>query len=476
MTRSSGTRPADHRKESASSPVAVLLVASDDDPVGLDEDGGLDVTRVSTAAVDDALTDPPVPVDCVVFAGDASAAETTLETVRSVRETPFVLYAADPDPATLDGVLSAEWTEFVPRFDGADGSLLATRVTRLVERLRRERDHQLKDRALDQAGVGITIAGPDESLIYVNEGFEQLTGYDEREVLGENCRFLQGPDTDPEKVAAIRAAIDAEEPISIVLRNYDADGELFWNQLDISPVFDETGEVTHYFGFQKDVTEREQLARELGRQNERLDEFASVVSHDIRGPLSIATGHVEMAVAEESTDGLDAALEALERIERMVDDVLTLAREGEAVDEPAPVSLESIVTKAWQTGETGDLDIEVVDDLGMVEADASRLQTLFENLFRNAVDHATGATTVTIGRLGTEPGDDAGFYVADDGPGIDPAERESIFEQGFTTDSEGTGFGLAIVETIAQAHGWSVAVEASEAGGARFVVSGVEPL
>ncbi|WP_439027398.1 ATP-binding protein [Haloarchaeobius sp. DT45] len=472
MTHSSGARPARFRDASADDSRTVLLVAATDDdpPDGLSE---FTVRRAETPSrVEDVLAGDDGRIDCVVHQSSLGAVSDTLSAVRSVGDVPYVLFGADPAPDVLETVLSAPETEYVPRLDTEESDLLATRVRRAVGRVRRERDRQLKERALDQAGVGITIAGPDESLVYVNQGFEELTGYDAEAVLGENCRFLQGPDTDPERVASIRAALDEEEPISIVLRNYDAGGDLFWNQLDIAPVFDEEGRLTHYFGFQKDVTEREELAEELRRQNERLDEFAGVVSHDIRGPLSVAKGHVETLADEEPSPGLDATLAALDRIERMVGDVLTLAREGEAVADPEAVGLESVVTKAWQTGKTGELRIDLAGDLGMVEADPERLQTLFENLFRNAHDHATGATTVTVGRTDAEG--DSGFYVEDDGAGIPEADRDSVFDQGYTTDADGTGFGLAIVQTVAEAHGWSVSVDSSETGGARFVVSGVQ--
>ncbi|WP_435364797.1 PAS domain-containing protein [Haloarchaeobius sp. DYHT-AS-18] len=470
MTLPSGARPASFRTVPVDAPVAVLLVAPDEDAVALDGRSGFTVTRVdSAAAIEQVLPASDQCVDCVVHTTETEAAPETLATVRSHTDAPYLLYGADPAPEVLETVLSATATEYLPRFESGCSDLLATRIRRAVTQAQLEHDLQLKDRALEQAGVGITIAGPDESLLYVNDGFEEMTGYSAETVIGQNCRFLQGEDTDPETVASIRDAIDANEPISVVLKNYDADGEPFWNQLDIAPVFDEDGEVTHYFGFQKNVTEREELGHELRRQNERLEEFASVVSHDIRGPLSVAKGHVETVAEQTSSDGLEAALAALDRIERIVGDVLTLAREGDVVADPEPVGLEAVVTRAWQTGETGDLAIAVEGTLGMIEADPDRLQTLFENLFRNVADHATGATTVTVGRL--ESPVEAGFYVADDGPGIPEDERESVFEHGFTTDTDGTGFGLAIVERIATAHGWSVTVEESGTGGARFVVS-----
>ena len=139
--------------------------------------------------------------------------------------------------------------------------LLVRDVTERESRIERLR---LFERAIAEAGIGITIAdarADDEPLVFANDGFCDLTGYDREAVLGRNCRFLQGDDTDPDAVAEIREAIDAEAAVSVTLRNYRADGTAFWNELEITPVEDETGTVTHYLGFQRDVTERRERMR-----------------------------------------------------------------------------------------------------------------------------------------------------------------------------------------------------------------------
>ncbi|MFD1647327.1 PAS domain-containing protein [Haloarchaeobius litoreus] len=442
---------------------SVLVVAADGDGdvSTLARTDGLDVVRVDGLdAVSTALADGAV--DCVVHAdgSDVPAVTETLQVVRDVSATPYVLYAREPDVATVDEVLMQSGTAYVPRRGRDAAARLLSQIRRLTSERSLRQALELRERALDQATVGITVADADESLVFVNEGFAELTGYDADEVVGVNCRFLQGEGTDEGTVAEIRAALDAGEPISTVVRNYRKDGTPFWNQLDITPVDDGSGTVTHYFGFQQDVTERVELQERLRDRNERLDEFAEVVSHDLRGPLSVAQGYLDGLEDER----VDAAADALDRMERLIEDVLTLAREGRSRAETEPVSLEAVATRAWTTAETGDLDVELGDGLGTVEADPERLQTLFENLFRNVVDHAPGATTVRVEAT------DAGFAVVDDGQGIDPTVADSLFEQGITTDDDGTGFGLAIVSTVAEAHGWSVAACSGENGGARFEV------
>ena len=206
---------------------------------------------------------------------------------------------------------------------------------------------------------------------------------------------------------------------------------------------------------------------ELERQNDRLEEFAGVVSHDLRNPLEVARGRTELAREECDSDHLDAVERAHGRMTALIDDLLTLAREGEPVTDAGPVDLGQVIGSCWRTVDTGEATLRA-DAEGMVLADEGRLRQLLENLMRNAVEHGGEDVTVTVGSLPD------GFYVADDGPGIDPEQREEVFDAGYSTSRSGTGFGLRIVEQVADAHGWSVRAVESEDGGARFEITGVE--
>lgn len=212
--------------------------------------------------------------------------------------------------------------------------------------------------------------------------------------------------------------------------------------------------------------------RELERQNDRLEEFASVLSHDLRNPLSVASGFLELARETCETDTADPHFDRVERahdrMSRLVTDLLTLARQGETVGQTEPVSIEEVVREAWRSVDTAAATLDVQTD-ATIEADRERLTTLFENLFRNAVTHGGSAVTVRV----VETSD--GFAVADDGEGIDPADRDRVFERGFTTSTHGSGFGLNIVEGIVDAHGWTIRADESEAGGARLDIGGVTP-
>jgi len=204
----------------------------------------------------------------------------------------------------------------------------------------------------------------------------------------------------------------------------------------------------------------------LVRQNERLERFVDVVSHDLRNPLNVAMLHLDSATEECDSDHLGAVAGAHDRIEALISDLLTLAREGSAVTDTEWVALADLAGICWESVDTRGAELVVETDQ-TVRADRNRLRQLLENLFRNAVEHG-GDVTVTVG------GVDGGFSVADAGPGIPEEDRDRVFESGYSTRREGTGLGLSIVAEVAAAHGWRVSVTASESGGARFEVTGVE--
>ncbi len=255
----------------------------------------------------------------------------------------------------------------------------------------------------------------------------------------------------------------------------------------------------------RDVTERERYQRELERQNDRLEEFAAVVSHDLRNPLTVARGHLQNARSglgsgdgdgdggPDPTEALSEVETSMDRMETLIGELLTLARRGEDVEEPEPVSLGQVWEAAVSTVDT-DAVTPVVEEEATLLADETRLRRAFENLLRNVVDHAGAGTEVRVGVIdaGADGGpptaadgegagdgkwyDDspAGLYVADDGPGVPPEDRDRVFEPRYTTHQEGTGLGLNIVRQIVEAHDWSVRVTESQNGGARFEVTGVD--
>jgi signal transduction histidine kinase len=253
-----------------------------------------------------------------------------------------------------------------------------------------------------------------------------------------------------------------------------ADGEQRYVETNVKPmILDDRRNVAVVM---RDVTERRRRKRELERKNERLEEFASIVSHDLRNPIQVLDGrlsHLEEADAdgdpfagdESLADQVEPMRRSVDRMSDLVEDMLTLARQGTAVDDIEVVDLAAVAEEAWTTTDAPAATLAVDTDRSLA-ADPSRLRQLFENCFRNAVDHGPDDVTVRVGDLA----DRAGFFVADDGPGIPESERDAVFELGHTTSDDGTGLGLGIVSEVVDAHGWSISATESENGGARFEV------
>jgi PAS domain S-box-containing protein len=226
----------------------------------------------------------------------------------------------------------------------------------------------------------------------------------------------------------------------------------------------------------------------LRRENERLDAFASMVSHDLRNPLAVAEAELQTAREACDDDALCSHLaeidRAHDRLNGIVEDVLTMARMGQVVDdeEVAPVRLDDVARRAWANVSTDSATLAVETTTSIV-GDQDRLLQVFENLYRNALEHGVGTdherrgTDAAVADLTVHVGDledGSGFFVADDGVGIPGGDRETVFEAGYTTADDGTGFGLNIVEDVVEAHGWAVRVTESEWGGARFEILDVD--
>jgi len=226
------------------------------------------------------------------------------------------------------------------------------------------------------------------------------------------------------------------------------------------------GEITHGMAVSQNITDRVRDRRELERQNEQLDEFASIVSHDLRNPLDTADTCLELARETCESEYITRAAEAIDRGQTLVEELLTLAQEGKNVSDVETVALEHVAERSWQTVETEGATLQA-DTSRTLRADRSRLQQLLENLYRNAIEHGGDEVTVHVGDT------DNGFYVADDGSGITDEHNEEIFEAGYSTAEGNLGFGLRIVEQIASAHGWEITATDSARGGARFEISGV---
>lgn len=433
-----------------------------------------------------------------VFVSDESYADVD-EVTSALSEASGGYHSVDENVRKDGERIVVEWHNRLVTDDSGDVVTIFSHCQDVTERIEHEQNlAQLRDFfaeaeelgdlgawEFDESGMSTWTAGT-RRIHEVDDDFDPTV---------EDGLSFYHPD-DRETVAdAVDAALEDGEPYDLEVRLITATGDCRWVRTHGKRV--EDGEKRTVRGFIQDITEQKERERRLRVQNERLESFASVVSHDLQGPLTVAQGHLELAQQEVTSDHLDSIDSAHERMQTLIDDILTLARDGREATTTEPVSLQTAASACWETigTENGTL---VTDTDSVVVADPRRLQRLLENLFRNSVTHAStpslsrmqensveqgsagssmqsdsaddDGVTVTVGDI-----DDAnGFYVADDGPGIPEDERDTVFEAGYSTASEGTGFGLAIVTDIAAVHGWDVSVTDSESGGARFEITSVD--
>ncbi|MFW6000139.1 MAG: sensor histidine kinase, partial [Halorubrum sp.] len=395
-------------------------------------------------------------------------------------------------------------------FDDADrrlAELLASHLEETLDRiavtetLRGERDRLLAlFTNVPDPAIAYDYVDGEPIVRQVNDAFEATFGYDADEVLGESVDDYIVPADAESEAEDLNDRLQRGENVRREVTRTTAAGPRHFI-LHVIPIHLDAANASGY-AIYTDVTDRREREETLRRQNERLDEFASIVSHDLRNPLSVAEGYVDLARETGDVDHLDKAAEAIDRMDELVADLLSLARQGRAVGETESVSLAEVAREAWSSVDTGAATLTVEAD-GTLEANRTRLRELLENVFRNSVEHgstgsrakpddsvehdSTGSrakpddsvehgrdTTgeplsvrVGAGTLRDDGEPVSGFYVEDDGAGL-PEDADRVFESGFTTEESGTGLGLAISERIAEAHGWTARARDGADGGARF--------
>ena len=322
---------------------------------------------------------------------------------------------------------------------------------------------------------------PDDPIVFCNAAFCEQTGYPEAEVIGRNCRFLQGPATDPQTVRAMRDAIRAREPFTGDVYNYRKDGRGFWNALHICPIFDASGELLYFFGSQLDVTRRKEAV--LG-QLQRLDAvgaMASGVAHEFNNLMTVVVSSVERAAAaavdERQRTQLRRADEAARRAGRLTQQMLSFAQrqylDARPVDVGALVrELDSILPQA--AGEGVRVELDLPDGPAPARLDRGQFEGVLVALVRNAADAMPGGGDVRVGVRQYSSWDAAEgltgrswveLQVADRGVGMAPEVARRATEPFFTTKATGTGLGLSMVHGFAEQSGGRLVIETTPGRG-----------
>jgi len=392
----------------------------------------------------------------------------------------------------------------VGAFDRSDvetASILTANAQATLDRLANEREiDRVRERFqafVEHASDIVALLDGDGVVQYQSPAIERVTGVPAAETVGTAIFEFVHPEDRAHVREQFREMVegDGAEPVTAEYRVRAADGSWLWFESVGSGEM--PGESGEYLVTSREITERKRRRQQLERQNERLDQFAGIVSHDLRNPLNVAMTRLELA--ETDSEHIAAAEDAVGRVEAIVDDMLALARHGGAVLETEPVDLRAVAEECWgmvapETPPDGaSPTLEIEGDASLL-ANRGRLKQVFENLFRNALEHSSGPHQEGDRVESDPPGADAdggargarggvtirvgtladGVSVADDGPGIPEAERETVFDPGHSTAEGGTGFGLAIVREVVDAHGWEIAVRESDGGGARFEITGID--
>jgi PAS domain S-box-containing protein len=371
-----------------------------------------------------------------------------------------------------DTVIPAEVSAATCEIDGR--TYLINSIRDISERKARERELEETvsrlQTVIETVPSAVFLADRDDQIALMSEFGKELLGLEDETVEGRKVNEV-GSDVLPSKTIEQieqmhQKTIKTEQQIEKQLELPTPDGPRTVQAIT-APYYAGMDEPAGICGVAVDITKQKSRERELAAMNERLEEFASVVSHDLRSPLRIANGQLELAREECESEYLDAVADAHDRMNTLIDDLLTLARNGEQVGELQPVAFAEICETCWSTIETAGATL-VIESERRVQADRGRLKQLFKNLFKNAVEHGGEDVTVTVGEI------DDGFYIEDDGSGLPDNERNQLFESGYSTTKDGNGLGLSIVKKIVDAHGWEIHVTDSSDGGARFEVTNVD--
>lgn len=458
-------------------PVDLLYVNDDDQlrelvPTRLrDESDRLRIVTAGSAAEGERLLGAR-PIDCVLC--DHHMPETTgVEFLRRVREDrpelPFLLFTNTGTEAVASESIEAGVTDYVIQETIENQApLLARKIVTYVEhrRAQRERDRtngRLHEIASVTDQVWWVFSPTWEELRFVNDGHEAIFGQPPAALRDDPTTFLDRiHEDDVDRVRLAMESASAGTPQVVEYRVEKSDAVRLWAQSRCKPITDADGEVTSLVGLTRDITDRKLYQRELTETIDQLEEFTATVSHDLRNPLNVAAGNLSLAASDSEDERIDTALDAVARMDTLIDELLTLAKEGRTLGDRREVPYREIVEQSYENVRAPASSLRVTDSVTL-SCDAARLTEALENVIRNAVEHGGSGVALTAGVLP----DERGVLIEDDGPGIPPEERERVFEKGNTTREDGSGFGLAIVERIVDAHGWDVRVAESD-GGARF--------
>ncbi|WP_410765860.1 ATP-binding protein [Haloferax sp. DFSO60] len=433
------------------------------------------------------------PVDCLVV-DDSLHSTSPLAVIQAVRDVDsslpiLLLVGTDADELVRQTLALDGEVTYVPKAAETETfDLLTSRIFTAIDTARRtqaQSNKQMWSRAVvEHSHVGL-FALEDGRVAFVNDHLADLLGISPetligQQVFGESPSLLDLVHIDDRtqfsrQISAMADDISRDSPADHYTFEFrviqDGTDAVRWLMVHAIPVPTDDGN-RNVLGYVTDLTDRITHELELAQQNARLEAFAHVLSHDIRGPLAVAQGWLDLARESCKPVHFDRIEQAHTRITELVEDVLSLARDGANESDETEVVLADAAAAAWEMCDTDALDARCeVSELPIVTGDEGQLKRVFENLFRNAIQHGTTDDGSLVVRVGPLPSA-GGFYVEDEGTGIPEDIRDDIFLPGVSTKNQEieAGLGLDIVQHIVDMNGWSIRVADSENGGARFEI------
>ena len=353
-----------------------------------------------------------------------------------------------------------------------------------------DRHHDIFFAAVETTRMPMTVTDPhqpDNPIVFANRAFLKMTGYGRDEVVGRNCRFLQGPATDRSGVDAIGAAVAEAREFSAEILNYRKDGTSFWNALFVSPVFDRQGRLVYFFGSQLDVSRRREAEESLHqlKKMESLGQLTGGIAHDFNNLLQVISGYAEVMLSLIDQPAVDigrvrrsgeAIREASARAAKLTHQLLAFSRKQRL--EGRVLNLNGLVGNMGELaghalGDAVEMRTDLAPDLRLARVDPTQAEVALLNVLINARDAMPGGGTVTVATenvtvqagdealyKGVLPGAYVGVSVTDTGTGIPPSVMDRVMEPFFTTKGEGkgTGLGLAMVYGFAKQSGGTVRI------------------
>jgi PAS domain S-box-containing protein len=430
------------------------------------------VTRTRADEAVSELTAGGIGVDAIVSDYDMPAMD-GLEFLEAVREEypdiPFILFTGKGSEEIASRAISAGVTDYLQKETGSSQySVLANRLLHAVEKYRTRRQLERSERKfsklVENSSDFISIVSAEGRFEYVSP-CEHIIGYPQEELIGDSVFNYVHPDDRKEVMETFFEAVEDPEMDPVVeFRLNGVDEEIIIESRGTNLLEDDI--VSGFVVNTRDITALKERERDLERRNEQLETVKELITNDVRNPLTVALSSIDLYRETGEESHIETVERSLRRIDTLIDQTNVLADQPGRIEGTDTVSLGEVVRSVWEVLETEDATLRV-EDSKRIEADADRLKQLFENLLDNAVEHGGESVTCTTGTL------EEGIYFEDDGAGIPEADRELVFDCGYTTEPDNTGLGLTIAERIATGHGWEIVATEGTDGGARFEITGV---